>query len=419
MSLRNQLLALLSCLLLNIVSTSANAFEPPAENRQSLTLLKFDVKLETVLAHDDGKWIWFHPRVAAIPQGKDQCPLVVMALQKHLQISDYYSGLSLMQTRDLGQTWTEPNPRAELAWEEHENGVTIAVADVTPGWHSPTGKVLLIGARVRYSKNGRQLEDQTRAHQTAYAVYNPQSGDCSKWRILEMPPDEKFNFARSACAQWLVQPDGTLLLPFYFSASATVPHSVTVVQCTFDGSDVRYARHGDEIALDVERGLVEPSIARYHDDYFLTLRNDRTAYVTHGSDGLHFEPIKPWTFDDDQQLGSYNTQQHWLVHSQGLFLVYTRRGANNDHIVRHRAPLFMAQVDPVKLQVIRETERVVVPERGATLGNFGAADINAHESWVTVAEGVWNDKARERGATGAVFVARILWSQPNELEPAQ
>ena len=63
-------------------------------------------------------------------------------------------------------------------------------------------------------------------------------------------------------------------------------------------------------------------------------------------DGLQFAEPKPWTFDDGAELGSYNTQQHWLAHSDGLFLVYTRRGANNDHIVRHRAPLFMAQVDP-------------------------------------------------------------------------
>ena len=49
-------------------------------------------------------------------------------------------------------------------------------------------------------------------------------------------------------------------------------------------------------------------------------------------------------------------------------------------------------------------------ERGATLGNFGAAPITPRESWVTVGEGVWNDDARKRGATGAIFVSRVLWS---------
>ena len=68
----------------------------------------------------------------------------------------------------------------------------------------------------------------------------------------------------------------------------------------------------------------------------------------------------------------------------------------------------MAQVDPHRLCVLRATERVLIPQRGATLGNFGAAAINEHQSWVTVAEGVWDDQARA-SATGALFVARIMW----------
>ena len=32
--------------------------------------LGFTVKLDTVLEHDDGKFLWFHPRVAADPQGR-------------------------------------------------------------------------------------------------------------------------------------------------------------------------------------------------------------------------------------------------------------------------------------------------------------------------------------------------------------
>ncbi|MFO0919905.1 MAG: hypothetical protein U0872_16530 [Planctomycetaceae bacterium] len=45
-------------------------------------------------------------------------------------------------------------------------------------------------------------------------------------------------------------------------------------------------------------------------------------------------------------------------------MAYTRRGANNDHIARHRAPLFVAQVDLQSLQVIRSTEQILLPERG-------------------------------------------------------
>ena len=370
----------------------------------------FSTRLDTVLEHDDGKFLWYHPRVTAIPPrgGKDR-PGVLMTLQKHLHTSDHYSGLSVLRSDDLGRTWAGPDAVEELDWVREPGGVDVAVADVTPGWHPMTGKVLAVGAQVRYSAKGEQLEDRSRSNQTAYAVFDPESGRWTRWRRLEMPPGDEFNFARSACAQFVVEPDGSVLLPFYIGRSADTPYSVTVVRCTFDGDALTYREHGDVLKLDVVRGLCEPSLARSGGRYFLTIRNDLKGYVTVG-DGLHYRPIKAWTFDDGQELGSYNTQQHWLTHGDGLFLVYTRRGANNDHIARHRAPLFIAQVDPRRLCVIRETERVLVPERGGEFGNFGAAAIDDGESWVTVAEGVWNDEARRRGAKGAVFVARVLWS---------
>ena len=130
------------------------------------------------------------------------------------------------------------------------------------------------------------------------------------------------------------------------------------------------------------------------------------------NDGLQFDEPQPWCFDDGVELGSYNTQQHWLTHGDGLFLIYTRRGANNDHIVRNRAPLFMAQVDPTTLRVMRRTEKIIVPERGAELGNFGANAVSATESWVTVSEGMFMKDSVQRGAEGATFIARILWDQP-------
>lgn len=147
--------------------------------------------------------------------------------------------------------------------------------------------------------------------------------------------------------------------------------------------------------------------------YFLTIRNDRRGFVSRSRDGQHFEPMRPWTFDDGADLGNYNTQQHWVTHSDGLFLVYTRRGANNDHVFRHRAPLFMAQVDPKRLCVLRKTERILVPERGARLGNFGVADISKDETWVTVAEWMQPAGVEQYGSDGSVFVARIHWAKPN------
>jgi hypothetical protein len=393
--------------LLALLAAAAPAAEPP---------LDFQIRLEVPLKHDDGQFLWFHPRAATLPPRRPgEPPAVIVTLQKHLRVSDYYSGLYVLRRRGPDGPWAGPDAVPELDWRHEPGGVTVAVADVTPGWHAPTGRLLAIGCQVRYSPKGRQLEDRPRAHQTAYAVYDPAQGSWTRWQLLEMPPDEKFNFCRNACAQWLVKDDGTLLVPLYFGRNAKEPFSVTVAECRFDGERLKYLRHGDELALNVDRGLVEPSITRFGGRYYLTVRNDRTGYVTVSDDGLRWAALKEWAFDDGTPLGSYNTQQHWLAHSDGLFLAYTRRGANNDHVPRHRAPLFIGRVDPERRHVIRASERVLVPERGATLGNFGAAAVSERESWVTVSEGAWSDAARTRGADGSTFLARVIWSRPNRL----
>ena len=137
--------------------------------------------------------------------------------------------------------------------------------------------------------------------------------------------------------------------------------------------------------------------------------------MTRSKEGLHFEQIRPWKFDNGSELGSYNTQQHWVTLSDGLFLVYTRRGAGNDHVFRHRAPLFIAQVDTKNLRGILETERILLPERGARLGNFGVTDINQNETWVTVAEWMQPEGVEKYVSDGSIYVVKIRWTNPNWL----
>jgi hypothetical protein len=83
----------------------------------------------------------------------------------------------------------------------------------------------------------------------------------------------------------------------------------------------------------------------------------------------------------------------------------------------------MAQVDPQTLRIIRATERVIIPERGARLGNFGITTVSENETWVTVAEWMQTvgpnstDSAHcERwGSDNSVWIARLLWDEPNAL----
>lgn len=383
-----------------------------------LKRLQFRVQTDTAYQELNKNFCWFHPRAAAIPGfGKNGKPAVIMTIQKHLKVSDYYSGLYYMRTDDLGKTWSGPDEIPELEWQYEPDGTTISVADVTPGWHNQTGKLIAIGIKVRYSKDGNQLLDKPRSHDAAYAVLDPITNSWTSWKMINnVPaPAAKFFLVNPGCVQWIVKPDGKILLPVYFSGSELGESSVTVLECSFDGTTLSYIRNGDEMTVKGGRGLGEPSMVMFKGTYYLTMRNDFKAYVATSKDGLQWTPAKPWTFDDGSDLGSYNTQAHWLVHSDGLFLSYTRRGAHNDHIPRNRAPIFLAQVDPVKLNVIRGSEQVLIPERGAMLGNFGASAITPDESWVTDAEYMKEDKPLPRGANGTVWVARVLWSKKNRL----
>jgi len=379
--------------------------------------LPYQAQAEPVFRELQPAFCWFHPRVAAIPgAGEDGRPAVVMTIQKHLAASDHYSGLYFLRTDDLGQSWRGPTEIPELAWQPGENDETIAVCDVTPGWHAGSGKLLVIGTKLRYSAQGEQLLDQPRSHECAYATYDPSTNQWTRWNMLALPETEgKFFLVAPGCVQWLVNADGSLLLPVYFKGPAGEDYAVTVLHCAFDGRELTYLQHGSELTMVGGRGFAEPSLALYRGKYYLTLRNDAAAYVTTSHDGLHFEPVRKWTFDDGQPLGSYNTQAHWLTHREGLFLAYTRRGANNDHIVRHRAPLFMAQIDAEQLHVLRATEQVLLPERGVMLGNFGAAAITAEESWVTDSEYILSGTPDPRGANGTTWLARVRWSRLNDL----
>jgi hypothetical protein len=373
----------------------------------------------------DGRTCWCHPRAGIVPgAGASGLPRVVMTINTlDVAGSDIFKAVYAMRTDDLGKTWTEPREVAALS-PRHETidgqERPVAVSDAWPRWHTASKTLLATGHTVVYTPDWKVAHPRPR--RTAYAVYDSRTDTWEPWRKMEMPGGEKFDNAGAGCVQRFDEPDGSILLPIYFSPPGK-SSSVTVTRCAFDGRDLRFQEHGNELSVvDKTRGLHEPSLARFGGEYYLTIRNDDCGYVTRSKDGLHFEPIQPWKFDDDADLGNYNTQQHWVAHSDGLFLVYTRRGANNDHVFRHRAPLFMARVDTARLRVVRETERILVPQRGARLGNFGVTDVGPTETWVTVAEWMqtWGPNYvlpvdNPYGSDGTVWIARIRWDKVNKL----
>lgn len=380
-------------------------------NAKSNTLLQYKVVLDTIMSDNNDSVCWFQPRAGVIPGNPST---IVMTLQRFIiGHSDVYKPLVYTLSNDNGMTWSSPGDAGDaFAYQDTVNGVYTGQCDFTPEWNEYSGTLLTIGHTVHY-KNQRHVGGMGRT--TVYSVYDPDKQAWTKCRKMKMPNDPAFYNSGGGAAQRVDLPGGYILLPIYFKPKGTTQYSTTVVKCFFDGKSLIYKKHGDFLTVNVARGLYEPSLTYYKGKYYLTMRNDSTGYYAVSNDGLHFSAPKIWHFDNGQEVGTYNTQQHWVTHSNGLFLVYTRRGANNNNVVRSRAPLFMAQVDTENMLLFKQTERILIPNRGAALGNFGVTKISKYETWVTAAEGMRKNRIEQmkQGADGNVFAARILWNKPN------
>ena len=93
-------------------------------------------------------------------------------------------------------------------------------------------------------------------------------------------------------------------------------------------------------------------------------------------------------------------------------MIYTRRAGHNNHIFRHRAPLFIAEVDPERLCVIRSTEKVLLAENEATLGNSGVCQLSANEWLVTCGEGLLRMGKRKNEINRVLFAKVRVINKP-------
>jgi hypothetical protein len=397
-------------LTLTVVADTPNV--PLAQN------VLFNLQLDTISSGFDKKSCWVHPRAGIIP---GDIPTVVLTMQKAAIVgSDIFGPLNDMRTDDLGKTWSAPTEHAKtLGQREEPNNISVTPSDFWPKWHAHSKTLLGIGHNVRYQNNKVM---PMRQRETVYSSYDPDSRTWTNWDVLVMPDAERFYGAGAGSVQRLDLPNGDILLPIYFNPKGDKFSRVSVVRCAFDGKRLSVVEIGNELHMDTDRGMGEPSLTCFRNRYYLTMRHDKGAYVSTSEDGLRFSDPQAWLWDDGTELGSYNTQTHWVTHDDALFLVYTRRGANNDHIPRHRAPLFIGQVDRDKLCIIKSSERELMPQRGAKLGNFGVTEVSENETWVTDAEWMqtngpnYSDFAEcmKYRSDNAVFTARIQWQTPNK-----
>ena len=378
---------------------------PPSE-----TVQRVDFEVDLSVAHQgfDGERCWVHARAGIIPSSDASAdPLAVMTTQPLLLTgSDVFYSLHTLTSPDRGNSWSAPVVASGFERQVRDDGIEIIVSDFTPKWHAASGRLLGIGHTVWY-QDDRVMKVRPRA--TAYAVYDPDRENWATWKRLQLPAEKRFENAGAGSVQRVDLDSGEVLLPIYFKDPGSSRYGVTVLRCRFDGDTLGYVGQGNELSVPTGRGLYEPSLTRFGGRYYLTLRNDEAGYVAVSDDGLHFREPRRWTFDDGAELGNYNTQQHWVSHDNALYLVYTRRAEGNDHVFRHRAPLWIAQVDPWRLTILRDTERVLVAEAGARLGNFGVTEVSTDEVWVTAAEWMQPKGVERYGSDNRIFVAKIRW----------
>lgn len=358
---------------------------------------------------------WFHPRACVIPG--PQGNRILMTMQE-ITGSDAFSPVQFILSDDLGAHWTEPQSVSALGRLAPVNGVEEGVCDVVPEWHSPTHSVLALGHNVFY-RNNTFFKDQP-ARRPVYAVWK--NGRWGPRHYLEWNDPRGSYIYSNNCGQRVVMPDGRILLAFTYGAHPSKPRSVSGVICDFDGESLRVEAVGEEIKGDTGRGLLEPSLTTFSGRYFLTIRaEDGRGYVCSGMDGLNWSPRKAWSWDDGKPIGMSSTQQHWVTHSDGLFLAYTRSDISNSKVIRWRSPLWISQVDPERLHLIRETEQILIPMTGdgvhdpktvPLMGNFHVTNVASSETWVTDGEAFISNNWR-----GNLNRARIRWNKPNLIAP--
>ena len=205
--------------------------------------LAFQVRVETILKHDDGRFLvpptrGRHSgcRKGRKAGGRDDAPEAPAHLGSLLRPPRHANrrpGSSWTPCRRRAPSWTgrtgdrgfggRLRRDARLAFPQPQSA-----GDWGAGPLQPAGRAARRSAAGEPDRVCRLRSDERALDPVAAAG---------------APPGPKFDYAHSGCAQWLAQADGTVLVPLTFGLNARQPFGVTVAQCAFDGSELKYLRH--------------------------------------------------------------------------------------------------------------------------------------------------------------------------------
>ena len=353
----------------------------------------------------DGKTCKIQPSIAT-----DGAGTVLLSWQNLLLTgSDVFYGESMAKSTDGGKTFG-PGVDQKIFADTWEGKIrttyygTVNYSRKNRRWYG-------LGAAQRYVNDKVPMLKSVDGRPATFPMYytvDPEKGAFTSRHELQVP----FKYARTLpFGQKLECDNGDLLVPFYVippQNDGNHKSYCVVTRCRFEGDMLKVVSAGTPLADDAyPRGIGEPSLAKLGGKYYLTLRTDVQGLWAESDDGVTFSKPRPWRWNDGSLLENYNTQQHWLRPDGALYLAYTRRGAHNDHVFRHRAPIFMAKFDAARGCLVRATEKILVPELGARLGNFNVIDYAPDEAWLITAEWMQPRGCEKYGSDNSLWLARV------------
>jgi hypothetical protein len=360
----------------------------------------------------DGRGVtWFHPRICRLVSGQ-----LLMTVQS-ISGSDVYGPVHWSVSGDGGRGWSRPEPIPGMGRRTVDGGLEEGYCDTVPEIHPRTGTVIAMAHNVYYKDN--RLARPADQRWPVYTVRGP-DGRWTPLRRLEWSHPDATAMYTSGCSQRITLDSGDILVSISMGPTGRQDRGVCTLLCSFNGEKLDAKRHGNILRFSAGRGLLEPSLAALDGIYYMTIRAENgQGFVTRSKDGLQWETMRAWAWDDGSTIEMSTTQQRWLVHSDGLWLVYTRKDASNTDVMRWRAPLFMARMDAQRMCLLRTSERTAVPLEGdgvndgkgvEHLGNFHTNPVSRDESLISVGTMITG-----RGYAGTVRLARVRWARPNRL----
>ena len=317
---------------------------------------------------------------------------------------DVFYDQYITKSTDGGVSFGEPHLRKDLS--RFEDGIRLQPA----GWffYNKSHKLWFgLGELLKYKDDNFQiLVNAIGVRDPIQFRFDPATEDWESFEPLEFPIDY---IAAVPSSQIYEYENGDILVPFYYLTEENQLSRVITVRYSYDGTRFNMVEYGTPVVGDNfgSRGLMEPSISELDGKFYLTLRSDDIGTFAVSDNGLHFSDPQPWKWDDGSVLENYNTMQHWVRLKDSLFLAYTRKGAHNDHVFRHRAPIFMARFDEDKLCLIKESEVILVPELGTRLGNFTVTEISEEKALLTTAEWMQPAGCEKYGSDNSIWIANM------------